>query len=69
MILIFRSLFKTNNIRTLKTLIKERKSRDLSQTIKKIIAKIMRIYCELSLTLLRYTEHSVSKNSEPSLMP
>jgi hypothetical protein len=28
----------------------------------------MRIYYELSLTLFRYTEHPVSKNSELSLM-
>jgi hypothetical protein len=55
-------------MRTLKILIKERESGDLSQTIKRVIAKIMRIYCELGLTLFRYTEYLISKNSEFSLM-
>jgi hypothetical protein len=53
---------------TLKTLIKKRENKDLSQTIKRVIAKIMRIYCELGLTLFRYTEHLVSKNGESSSM-
>jgi hypothetical protein len=53
---------------TLKILIKKRGSGNLSQTIKKVIAKIMRIYCELDLIFLRYTEHLVSRNGEPSLM-
>jgi hypothetical protein len=53
---------------TLRILIKERESGDFSQTIKRVIAKIMRIYCELGLTLFRYTEHLVSRNGEPSLI-
>jgi hypothetical protein len=69
MILIFRLSFKANNIGTLKILIKERESGDLPRTIKKVIAKIMRIYCELGLILFRYTEHPASKNNESSLMP
>jgi hypothetical protein len=68
MTLIFRLLFKASNMGILKTLIRERKNGDLSQTIKKIIAKTMRIYCELSLILLRYTKHLVSRNGESSLM-
>jgi hypothetical protein len=68
MILTFRSLSKASNIRILKILIKERKNGNLSQTMKKVITKIMRIYCELGLTLLRYTEHLTSRNSEPSSM-
>jgi hypothetical protein len=54
---------------TLRILIKERESGDLPQTIKKVIAKTMRIYYELGPTLLRYTEHPISKNGESSSMP
>ena len=53
-------------MRTLRTLIKEKESKDLFQTIKRVIAKIMRIYCELGLIFLRYTEHPVSRNGESS---
>jgi hypothetical protein len=68
MTLIFRLLFKINNIGTLRTLIKEKGNENLFQTIKRVIAKIMRIYCELNLTLFRYTEYSVSRNGKSSLI-
>jgi hypothetical protein len=55
-------------MRILKTLIKKRESENLPQTIKKVIAKIMRIYCELGLTFFRYTEYLMSRNGEPSLI-
>jgi hypothetical protein len=68
MTLIFRLLFKASNIGILRILIKERESGDLSRTIKRVIAKIMRIYCELGLTFFRYTEYLASRNGESSLM-
>jgi hypothetical protein len=68
MILTFRSPFKVNNIKILRILIREKENKDLSQTIKKMTAKIMRIYCELGLIFLRYTEYLVNKNGEFSLM-
>jgi hypothetical protein len=61
MTLTFRLPFKADNMRTLKTLIKKRENKEFPQTMKRMIAKIMRIYCELGPILLRYTKHLISR--------